>query len=246
MTVTQRPPPVPEWMRQMAVVLGVGLLLGLAGPFGTNPSFSRPVRYAFWITLTVAGFGAAWASRRLLGARAAGHAGTALTVLGSALPMTFLVAWVMAVLQPGRTVGPERLPLLFLCVAAVQLVIVLATARRISAPDLPTETATTAPEGLLARLPPELGTELVALQAEDHYLRVHTRAGSALILMRLSDAIALAGSLGLQVHRSWWVARAAVGGISRSPGGLRVELANGLTAPVGRTYAPAVRAAFGR
>lgn len=46
---------------------------------------------------------------------------------------------------------------------------------------------------------------------EDRYLRIHTDGGSDLILMRLRDAVGeLAGADGLQVHRSFWVARAAV------------------------------------
>jgi hypothetical protein len=245
MQFTKRQRHVPEWARQLAAVLGVGLLLGFSGPFGTYPALPRPVRYAFWVGLSVAGLGAVWAARRLLGARGNGPVGAALTALGSALPMTFLVEWVMLAVQPGRTFVPGRLPGLFVAVAAVQLVIVLATFRRPLLAHEPDSASPSRPEALLARLPPEVGTELVALQAEDHYLRVHTRSGSALILMRLSDAIAAAGDHGLQVHRSWWVARDAVAKVGRSAGRPTLELANGLVAPVGRTYAPAVRAAFG-
>ena len=70
---------------------------------------------------------------------------------------------------------------------------------------------------------------------EDHYLRVHTLLGSALVLMRLRDAVALVGDLeGMQVHRSWWVARAAIAdgaGLTRSR---EIPLTNGLSAPVAR------------
>ena len=42
-----------------------------------------------------------------------------------------------------------------------------------------------------ARLPDGFrSADLWALEAEDHYLRVHSSAGTTLILMRLSDAVA--------------------------------------------------------
>ena len=43
---------------------------------------------------------------------------------------------------------------------------------------------------LFDQLPPELGSAIIALEMEDHYLRVHTRLGSDLILLRMRDALA--------------------------------------------------------
>ncbi len=83
--------------------------------------------------------------------------------------------------------------------------------------------------------PPLRCGQLIAIEAEDHYLRIHTDCGSDLVLMRMSDACALMeDAAGLRVHRSWWVAQAAVEGQSRS--GSRVELAvtGGLAVPVSR------------
>ena len=52
--------------------------------------------------------------------------------------------------------------------------------------------------------------EIWSMTAEDHYLRIRTESGEALILMRLSDAVAACDALeGARTHRSWWVARAA-------------------------------------
>eukprot|EP01030_Chromulinospumella_sphaerica_P016261 gene16260-16072_t len=67
------------------------------------------------------------------------------------------------------------------------------------------------PPRFLDRLPPKLrGAELFAVEAEDHYLRLHTDRGADLILMRLADAVAeLDGLEGAQTHRSWWVAKEA-------------------------------------
>jgi DNA-binding LytR/AlgR family response regulator len=95
----------------------------------------------------------------------------------------------------------------------------------------------------LERLPFRLkGAEIYAVQAEDHYLRVHTSRGSDLILMRLSDAVAeLDGIDGAQTHRSWWVARGAIADVRRGDGHANVVLSNGIEAPVSRSALPILR-----
>jgi hypothetical protein len=93
------------------------------------------------------------------------------------------------------------------------------------------------------RLPMKLrGAAIRAVQAEDHYLRIHTDRGSDLILMRLADALEeLEGLEGAQTHRSWWVAREAVRDVARGDGRATLSLDGGLTAPVSRRYARALR-----
>ena len=95
------------------------------------------------------------------------------------------------------------------------------------------------------RLPPKLrGAAIRAVQAEDHYLRIHTDRGSDLILMRLSDALdELEGLEGSQTHRSWWVARDAVRDVVRGDGRATLTLDGGVTVPVSRRYAKALREA---
>lgn len=94
------------------------------------------------------------------------------------------------------------------------------------------------------RLPLSLGTDLIALEMEDHYVRAHTAMGSDLILLRMRDAVAeLDGLDGAQVHRSWWVARAAVQGTKREGRNIRLLLNNNLEAPVSRAAAPALKEA---
>ena len=62
--------------------------------------------------------------------------------------------------------------------------------------------------------------------------------------MRLSDALdELEGLEGAQTHRSWWVAREAVRDVTRNDGRAVLTLEGGLTAPVSRRYARALRAA---
>lgn len=77
---------------------------------------------------------------------------------------------------------------------------------------------------------------VIALQIEDHYVRVHRVDGSQIILMSLKQAIGNVNSIdGLQTHRSWWVARAAVTEVMGTPRNMRLRLSNGLEAPVARS-----------
>jgi DNA-binding LytR/AlgR family response regulator len=101
----------------------------------------------------------------------------------------------------------------------------------------------TAPARFPDRLPMKMrGATIRAVQAEDHYLRIHTDRGSDLILMRLSDALEeLEGLEGAQTHRSWWVAREAVRDVSRGDGRATLTLEGGVLAPVSRRYAKALR-----
>ena len=86
----------------------------------------------------------------------------------------------------------------------------------------------------LGRVRPERRGKLLALQSDGHYLRVHTSAGSDLVLYRLSDAIReLGAEEGAQVHRSWWVAGTAVSGERHRE---VLKLVNGLEVPVSRSF----------
>lgn len=117
----------------------------------------------------------------------------------------------------------------------------VATPQAALAPDGPVGSA---PEGLPAlvqKLPFAVRGPVVCLQMEDHYVRVHTTRGSALLLMRLSDAIAeLEATAGLRVHRSWWIAVDALRSVDRSPRAVRAHLSNGIIAPVSRPYVQAL------
>ena len=88
---------------------------------------------------------------------------------------------------------------------------------------------------LMARLSPRFRGPILALQSEDHYVRVHGQGESELLLMRLRDAIAeMDGVAGQQVHRSWWVARDAIERAEPSGRSWQIMLSNGIVAPVAR------------
>ena len=261
MQFTQRRRPLREIWRPLLAAIAVGLLLGFAGPFGSYPAFPTATRYAFWLGMTVAGVVAAIAADAVLPSTRprAGAIRSAAVSLVSALPMTFVVAWTMSLVQPGRFFTPQQLPALFACVAAVQLLVVYTTTAiaptadeaeaRDRAPALPEPAEEAIPAGfppaLLSRLPPEVGSDIIALETEDHYLRVHAAGGSALIRMRMADAVALLDPrLGAQVHRRWWVAEAAVAGMRTEGQRLSLCLINQSLVPVGRTFSAAARARF--
>jgi DNA-binding LytR/AlgR family response regulator len=87
------------------------------------------------------------------------------------------------------------------------------------------------------RLPlPLRSSEIEALKAEDHYLRVYTSRGSTLLRMRLSDAVAELGThSGLRTHRSWWVAESAIKGTLHQQGKVRLLTNCGVEVPVSRS-----------
>jgi hypothetical protein len=143
------------------------------------------------------------------------------------------VAFISAVMT-GVNMLAERQPLLtHAAPRAEALLDAPETSPALNAPHAPFET----------RLPPKLrGASLYAVEAQDHYLRVHTSRGSDLVLMRLSDAMSeLKGIEGAQVHRSWWVARDAVVAAQRADGRAVLTLPSGAQAPVSRTYVKALR-----
>ena len=94
------------------------------------------------------------------------------------------------------------------------------------------------------RLPRKLGTDLIYLKVDDHYVKAYTPAGSGLILMRFADAVADLSAHGLQVHRSYWVARRSMKCVMQKDGRTVLRLTTGQDIPVSRTYLHAVRAAL--
>jgi hypothetical protein len=86
--------------------------------------------------------------------------------------------------------------------------------------------------------------ELIAVEAEDHYLRVHTDAGEELITARFGDALAeLAAAPGFRTHRSWWVAADAIDEVRWLRGRGEARLKCGHIVPISRSQAAPLKAA---
>ena len=111
---------------------------------------------------------------------------------------------------------------------------------RARAAGVPVESEEAAP--FLSRLPAHLGRDLLHLHMQDHYVEVYTGKGSTLVLLRFRDALReVDGIDGMQVHRSHWVAGAAVARMVRRGGRIFLKLTNGAEVPVSRTFAPVLK-----
>lgn len=87
------------------------------------------------------------------------------------------------------------------------------------------------------RVPKEIGTDVIVLEAQEHYTKVHTRSGTALILYRFGDAMKeMVHTNGLQVHRSFWVNADAIAAVTKLTRTYELTMDTGLKVPVSRSY----------
>lgn len=101
------------------------------------------------------------------------------------------------------------------------------------------------PPDFLAQLPPAIGSDVIVIQSDLHYLQVRTPVGRATVLGSLATAEASLGALGLRVHRSYWVALRHVRRVGRSHNGWHCVLSDGTRVPVSRRRAGEVRERLG-
>ena len=243
-----------RWRRiaaEVALLAVVGLFAGAIGPFGTN-SFPDVRRYPYWLLCIVGGGVIGIAIDETLGARAGGFwRRLAVTSFVMTAPVALLVLEISHALI-GQPVLPRRLleflwqvwvicvPVMALRALAWRALPMRVETRILVEPPLP-EAEAVFRRRLSAR---RRGARLIAVEAEDHYLRVHTDAGDELISARFAEALDELGKAhGFQTHRSWWVAADAINGVRWRRGAGEARLAGGVTAPVSRTYAPILRAA---
>jgi hypothetical protein len=97
--------------------------------------------------------------------------------------------------------------------------------------------------GFLERIPAIVELDgILAIKAEQHYIRVYTPEREYMVLYRFSDAVReIEPSLGLQVHRSYWVNRNAIERLRHSAKKWTVLLNSGLELPVSGPYQGLVR-----
>lgn len=96
------------------------------------------------------------------------------------------------------------------------------------------------------RLEPELGRDIVCLRVSGHYLNVATTEGSCRVLLPLADAVSALGDLGMQVHRSHWVAHRHILGMVRRGHRTMLRVTEGREIPVSRSRVADVRRAVRR
>jgi len=233
-----------NWTIRLATVAAATAALALAGGFG---SWRAPLaeRLAFWTIGPAIGvalsFGVTgWLQRAPALARR--PVATAFVAAGL-LAGPFAVAALIAVaLLYRRPLDWSELGVTFPQVLFVSLFL---TAAARLAPQIAPQQQAPPDRSLRALLPHGVrSATIIAREAQDHYVRVHTEGGAALVRCRLEQAAAACAEIrGNRVHRSWWVARGAVATIARSDGRALLTLANGLRVPVSRRYAKEIRKA---
>jgi hypothetical protein len=229
----------------------MGLFLALIGPFGTIEA-PDGTRFAYWLVNIIGGGLIGIAIDGSLRRIVADNWSRVLLVAVAMTPfVTLLVLGASAFVLGHRHMftWSNYVPLLWqVLVIALPVMTVRMIAwrqperiveeRTIVVPPLPECEA-----AFRQRLSAKRRTaRLIALEAHDHYLKVHTDAGVELLTLRLRDAIReLDGAYGYQVHRSWWVSASTIEAVHGRRGSGEARLAGGLTVPVSRTYAPILR-----
>jgi len=232
------------WLRGLVLSIAGAMFLGFGGAFGSS-AISVPARLGYWLVLMILGW--LWGSfvSRYFFRRAENMNLWLRAVLAAvtlSIPYTAVVA-LAGVITFHSHYELNDVPTLLgsvTLIAVVMIAINILVDRQAAAATSASDT----PPKFLDRLPLKLrGAEIWAVEAEDHYLRLHTSKGQDLILMRLADAISeLEGIEGAQAHRSWWVARDAITGAERGDGRATLTLKDGSEVPVSRTYARVLRA----
>lgn len=225
----------------MIFMIGLGTFLAILGPYDTA-ALGWPWVWLYWAGLMLLGGYSGNAASALLNRFAPNlprWASYSLIAVIVAVPVTTAVISIQGVV--GSLPPVQAWPVIYFFVLVISAGVAALT-YLLDRPD----SGPVKPEigrALTDKLPVRFRTaDLIALQSEDHYLRVHTSRGDALILMRLSDAIAAVEALeGAQSHRSWWVARSAIDHAEKAGGRAELTLTNGITAPVSRSYYPDLR-----
>jgi LytTr DNA-binding domain len=257
-------------LRMCAIALLAGVLLGVIGPFGTFESMSTITRFSFWMGGIAVGMIIhipLYYAAALLGPqyRVPAWVWVSLSAVVAALPMTFVINGIFATMMDATNLDSMAglYPFVFAISLPMQWVsywtrergdpvapatyvaapVATVTAVAVAETTGPTVATSNAPK-LSARLPARIGKDIVCLEMEDHYVRVHTALGDAMIHMRMADAVTELDSIeGMIVHRSFWVARAAITGWARDGKTLTLSLLNGKSIPVARDRQPLVKAA---
>lgn len=222
-------------------------VLTVTGAFGSFVVV-MPLRFAYWLLTLGVSVTALWIARRSAARWISGRFVLGVTAILLAVMPNAVAAGVLASLLGLRTApGPPAFavislsvtPLLYVLWRMIERTEVAATLTRALGGD------DELPETLARKLPFRLqSSRLIAIEAQDHYLRVVTDRGEATVHMRLADAVgALEDIDGLQVHRSWWVSASAVQEV-RMYNGRGVIVAHHLRIPVSRSFARIVRDRF--
>lgn len=237
-----------DWAIDLAIATACAIFLGLIGPFGSylnGPAWQRVAFQlaCFWSGILLYGS----LIRVVLRCRLKPWMTWTALVVGVAIltvPFQIWTAWIGVSIWPFlKRLGPlDWYVQGLITTLPVVLGFTLLQQARLHRRQQAREAGDAPPTafGLLGAPP----FAVLCLQMEDHYVRVHVAGNSRLVLATLNQAMtALGNADGLQVHRSWWVARKAVVRAVTEGRNLHLQLVNGITAPVSRSAVAMVREA---
>lgn len=102
------------------------------------------------------------------------------------------------------------------------------------------------PTRFLQELESRVSGDLISISSELHYVRVVTTETEVMFLYNLKDAIEeLPSNAGVQIHRSHWVSKGHVKGLTKRNGNAECTLSNGKKLPVSRRKYSEVRNLLG-
>ncbi|MDO9336147.1 MAG: LytTR family DNA-binding domain-containing protein [Caulobacter sp.] len=234
---------------ELGLLVAAGLTVGALSPWGSD-AYPLVLKHAYWLTTVLGGGVIGIALDETVGRRIAPPWRRVLAVSLLMTPLTALyvlgaIRVVLGHWDGWSSLGhliPQVFPIALPIMAVRALVWrpVRVETRTVIEPPLPQAEAAFR-RRLSAR---RRAARLIAIEAHDHYLRVHTDAGAELVTLRFADALAeLDKAHGYRVHRSWWVAADAIEAVRWRKGAGEATLAGGLVAPVSRSMAPALREA---
>jgi hypothetical protein len=91
------------------------------------------------------------------------------------------------------------------------------------------------PTRFLQELKSRASGDLISISSELHYVRVVTTDTEVMFLYNLKDALKeLPSDAGVQIHRSHWVSKGQIRGLTKRNGGSECTLSNGRKLPVSR------------
>jgi DNA-binding LytR/AlgR family response regulator len=229
--------------RALAVWAGLTMLLTVGGPLGTLQSADFEQRMLFWAAIVICMISLSSLATDVMG-RLMGEEPRKRDLIVAAAVVALVLTVPISAFAAGHSgfsVGivtshiGETMAFLFLTALALTSIRHLDLSPRADVLPQPAGEAPEIPR-VIARLEPHLQGRLLSLTGRDHYVDVRTTAGMTTILMRFSDAMAeVAPVEGAQIHRSHWVAWAAIDGIERE-GGKLVVVTGDEKLPVSRSY----------
>ena len=246
-------PSLPSWQRtgaEIALLAAMGIFLAIVAPYGSG-RMPVPDRFSYWLLCLVGGGLIGIPIDESIGRRLRGPWRRTLATSLLMTPLvTAYVDWMNYLFDDGEPFA--HLPILCWRVFAISVPVMAVRALAWRAPKTVIETRTIvapplpeAEAAFRARLSAKRRTaRLLAVEAYDHYLRVHTDEGEELVTLRFADALEeLAGAHGFKTHRSWWVAAGAIEEVAWRRGAGEARLVGGLQVPVSRAQAPILKEA---